>query len=532
MILSLEADAIAFQEVQNGKNSCGELFRTRVNPKDQRQQYRFTSFVCIPARDPRGINVALATRLAVNGTLTFHDEDFGPLDEHAKRFSRDLLGVELFATKSYRFLFFVAHLKSKLRAPIYGVGKRALETHEIRTILETPQFGGNPFIAQDMVLCGDMNDDPGSEAVAILKGGGPTELVDVLGQLESAMSFPTHHRYKKTRLDYILASPTLSIGDAKIRTDEEEAPEASIATRYPPRAGQELAWQIVALSPRRTAILKLGELGNPSELRALDVQRVYPFELTIDGRVVGGGGYTSPLGDQVWRDVMAAMGRAVEAENKRAGRSAAAAGDGTKRRPPALLWVGLIAHRLRRLSSGHRTAAARNHLGSRRAARAAVGGDGRRAVVASRSHRPVDCARLRRVRPSGRSDGSSSHGSQNVGPWHRAPDRACRRRSVDQGVGTTSAFNRVCNGGTGAGNRSRGSARRSVERHHRSRIGGFSRQADRGASRSAVELRVESDAAVGRIARHEAAPTTEPAGPGIHDRDPAGLRGPDCVPVL
>ena len=72
----------------------------------------------------------------------------------------------------------------------------------------------------------------------------------------------------------------------------------------------------MAVSPRRTAILKLGELGNPSELRALDVQRVYPFELTIDGRVVGGGGYTSPLGDQVWRDVMAAMGRAVEAEDK------------------------------------------------------------------------------------------------------------------------------------------------------------------------------------------------------------------------
>jgi len=225
MILSLEADAIAFQDVQNEK-ILGELFRTRVNPKISDKEYRFTSFVCIPARDPRGINVALATRLAVNGTLTFHDKDFGPLDEHAKRFSRDLLGVELFATKSYRFLFFVAHLKSKLGAD-HGVGKRALETHEIRTILETPQFGGNPFIAQDMVLCGDMNDDPGSEAVAILKGGGPTELVDVLGQLESAMSFPTHHRYKKTRLDYILASPTLSISDPKIHTDEEEAPEAS-----------------------------------------------------------------------------------------------------------------------------------------------------------------------------------------------------------------------------------------------------------------------------------------------------------------
>jgi endonuclease/exonuclease/phosphatase family metal-dependent hydrolase len=225
MILNLDADAIAFQEVQNEK-ILGELFRTRVNPKIQDKEYRFTSFVCIPSRDPRGINVALATRLAVNGTLTFHDREFGPLDEHATRFSRDLLGVELFATKAYRFLFFVAHLKSKL-GPDHGVGKRAIETEEIRTILETPQFGGNPYIAQDMVLCGDMNDDPDSQAVANLKGTGPTELIDVLGHLQPGMSFPTHHKYKKTRLDYILASRTLAISDPKIHTDEEAAAEAS-----------------------------------------------------------------------------------------------------------------------------------------------------------------------------------------------------------------------------------------------------------------------------------------------------------------
>jgi endonuclease/exonuclease/phosphatase family metal-dependent hydrolase len=225
MILALDADAIAFQEVQN-EQILGRLFRAHVNPKIREKEYRFTSFVCIPARDPRGINVALATRLAVNGTLTFHDREFGPADDRATRFSRDLLGVELYATKAYRFLFFVAHLKSKLGED-HGVGKRALETQEIRTILETPQFGGNAFIAQDMVLCGDMNDDPDSQAVATLKGAGATELIDVLGHLQTAVSFPTHHKYKKTRLDYILASPTLSIGDPKIHTDEEAAPEAS-----------------------------------------------------------------------------------------------------------------------------------------------------------------------------------------------------------------------------------------------------------------------------------------------------------------
>jgi endonuclease/exonuclease/phosphatase family metal-dependent hydrolase len=225
MILKLDADAIAFEEIQNEK-ILAELFRTRVNPKIKEKDYRFTSFVCIPARDPRGINVALATRLAVNGTLSFHDRDFGPLDERAARFSRDLLGVELFATKAYRFLFFVAHLKSKM-GPDHGEAKRALETQEIRTILETPQFGGNPYIAQDMVLCGDMNDDPDSNAIATLKGDGATRLVDVLGTLQPGFSYPTHTKYKKTRLDYILASPGLDITDPKIHTAEEAAKEAS-----------------------------------------------------------------------------------------------------------------------------------------------------------------------------------------------------------------------------------------------------------------------------------------------------------------
>src|SRR4029450_11470157 len=92
----------------------GALFRERVNPKIKDAPYRFTTFVCISARDPWGINVALATRLAVRGSVTFHDREFGPADDDAVRFSRDLLGVDLFATPEYRFLMFVAHLKSKM----------------------------------------------------------------------------------------------------------------------------------------------------------------------------------------------------------------------------------------------------------------------------------------------------------------------------------------------------------------------------------------------------------------------------------
>ncbi len=228
MILSLKADAIAFQEVQNEPVLAG-LFRERVNPKIKDAPYRFTSFVCIPARDPRGINVALATRLAVRGAVTFHDRDFGPADDRAVRFSRDLLGVELFATREYRFLMFVAHLKSKMGGE-KAAEKRRLEANEVRSILEDPQFGGNPYIDQDLVLCGDMNDDPDSDVVRILTEGNRQNakpLRDLLGDFKS---YPTHKKYKKTRLDYILASPTLEIERPSVHTEE---PAAEASDHYP-----------------------------------------------------------------------------------------------------------------------------------------------------------------------------------------------------------------------------------------------------------------------------------------------------------
>lgn len=218
MIRNVEADAIAFEEVQNEK-VLANLIRTRVNPRIRDRAYRFNSFVVVPSRDPRGINVALATRLAVNGSLTFHDREFGDLDERAKRFSRDLLGVDLYATPHYRFLFFVAHLKSKMGgAP--SQTKREIETAEIRTIIEKPQFGaGQPYIEQDMVVCGDMNEDPGQEPIEILKGkDGATPLRDVLEN--GGPTYPTHTRYRKTRLDYIFASPTITIEDAKVHRDD------------------------------------------------------------------------------------------------------------------------------------------------------------------------------------------------------------------------------------------------------------------------------------------------------------------------
>jgi endonuclease/exonuclease/phosphatase family metal-dependent hydrolase len=228
MIVDLDADAIAFQEVQN-ERALSDLIRKRVNPKLEKEA-RFTTFICIPSHDPRGINVALATRLAVNGTMNFNAREFGPLDARAKKFSRDLLGVDMYATPSYRFIFFVAHLKSKLGGE-ESEYKRSLEAEEIRAIIEKPTFGGHPFIQQDMILAGDMNDDPDKTTIDILRGADPAILKDVLADVEPNYTYPTHTRYPKTRLDYMFASPSVKISEAKIH--RENAAAAAASDHYP-----------------------------------------------------------------------------------------------------------------------------------------------------------------------------------------------------------------------------------------------------------------------------------------------------------
>jgi len=224
MIVDLGADAIAFQEVQN-ELVLSDLFRKKINPKLEKPK-RFTTFICNPSHDPRGINVALTTRFAVNGTMNFKEREFGDLDEKAKKFSRDLLGVDMYATPSYRFMFFVAHLKSKLGGETSAY-KRSLEAEEIRTILDTPTFGGQPFILQDIVVAGDMNDDPDTETIKILRGEEPSVLRDLLADVDPNHTYPTHTRYKKTRLDYIFASPTIQITHVEIHRENPAASEAS-----------------------------------------------------------------------------------------------------------------------------------------------------------------------------------------------------------------------------------------------------------------------------------------------------------------
>jgi endonuclease/exonuclease/phosphatase family metal-dependent hydrolase len=232
MLIEMDADAIGLQEV--GDLATLKELLQKVNRKRARGAFPYTR-VLIPSHDPRGINVAVATRLSVRGAHTSQDREFGD-ESRPEKFSRDLLEVQIAATPTYSFTLFVAHLKSKLAMSETqskrAEQKRGMEATEIRNILGDDEFG-TPHIKRPMLLVGDMNDYPDAAALAKLRGEGPPVLRDILAEGDHAANYtyPTHNRYRKTRLDYVFASPSISIERYKIHRDN---PAAKIASDHYP----------------------------------------------------------------------------------------------------------------------------------------------------------------------------------------------------------------------------------------------------------------------------------------------------------
>jgi endonuclease/exonuclease/phosphatase family metal-dependent hydrolase len=207
MIRRIDADVISFAEVDS-LETLQHLFRERVNKRIDNENDTYDTFICVPANDRRGINVAFATRLSVRGKMSFSDREF-ERDGKAIKFSRDLLGVMIQATPDQKdsFLYFVGHLKSKIGGDS-AEEKRRLEATEVIDILNQTSFGG-PYIAQPLLVAGDLNDDPDSEVIDVLRNG---KLDDLFETLQPNTTYPTKlpkRKYPATRLDYLFANEVM-----------------------------------------------------------------------------------------------------------------------------------------------------------------------------------------------------------------------------------------------------------------------------------------------------------------------------------
>jgi endonuclease/exonuclease/phosphatase family metal-dependent hydrolase len=205
VLARLKADVVALQEI-GGRDALNDLrYRVRGRGVD----YPF--YNVMPARDG-AINIALLSRFPIVSLRAHTNDQF--LVEGARQWvGRGILEAEIAVDGGYRFTLLVAHLKSKRAVPY------ALETElrkreaivlrrRVEAILEVRPEA-------NLLVAGDLNDEPESTAVRIVKGRGQRALTDlsppvrVLGARETGPPGNWTHHYRREqehqRLDYVLA---------------------------------------------------------------------------------------------------------------------------------------------------------------------------------------------------------------------------------------------------------------------------------------------------------------------------------------
>lgn len=195
VIASMDADVVALAEIEtkpilddmNGNNLGG----------------RYISVNLIEGNDPRGIDVAILSKIQPDKVVSHKDDIFpkagtnGPL----YHFSRDVLEVHL--THNGRPMVFLAvHFKAK--TPPDDPDKRLAEAQKARAIADG-LITEDP--ARAVIILGDFNDTPGSPPVKAVAGAGDTAFVDAAESVPSAQRYSFDFNGTLQLIDHQFASP-------------------------------------------------------------------------------------------------------------------------------------------------------------------------------------------------------------------------------------------------------------------------------------------------------------------------------------
>ena len=156
----------------------------------------------IDGNDNRGIDVALASRVPFRQLRSHVDDREGK----SEVFSRDCLEVELVHPAGFTVWVLLNHFKSKgYGAQATSNAKRRRQAERVAQILKERFDLGR----ENVIVCGDLNDTPESNALAPLVRGVPG-LHDVLELwLPNAADRWTYHFRKNEQIDYMLVSEPL-----------------------------------------------------------------------------------------------------------------------------------------------------------------------------------------------------------------------------------------------------------------------------------------------------------------------------------
>ena len=210
MIRKLDADVIAFQEIENEN-----VLKAFITEMLGDMNYKYVA--AATTNDGRGIRTAIASRLPIQSIVSYRFLDLTlEGDERIWRFSRDLMHVKLEVSKSRVLHTFIVHLKSKRDAPDdkQGASWRLAEATMSRKIIDS-------ILAKDptawVIMTGDLNDIPDSPPIKQFTSDLPAAatrpaskgLTDLHEHLTGEDAISYLKKPYRSRIDYILASPEL-----------------------------------------------------------------------------------------------------------------------------------------------------------------------------------------------------------------------------------------------------------------------------------------------------------------------------------
>ncbi len=195
VIKALDPDLIALQEIENL-----ELLQ-RLNDEGG---LGYAHAILLEGNDPRGIDVALLTRLNVLEVKTHKDDALPELPGLPPnyRFSRDCLEVHL-EKDGLRFIALINHFVSKAQGAEVTLPRREAQALRVRKIVDELQAADS---TNRIVVLGDLNDTPDSIPIRRLTKGKPKEsrLYEATSILPSEERYSYVFRGTGELIDYIL----------------------------------------------------------------------------------------------------------------------------------------------------------------------------------------------------------------------------------------------------------------------------------------------------------------------------------------
>ena len=198
-------DVICFQEVES-------LLALRAfNDLHLGKHYKYA--LLVDSYDLRQIDVGLLSNLEILSVRS-HVDDRDPRATRDRLFSRDCLEVVLALNRSgsQRLTLFINHFKSKLSFSAAerarADAKRLRQASAVAKIVQE-RFPHGEFDTGHFAVVGDLNDEPGSPALAPLMSLGLTSAFDRITQPAERWTHYYGSESIVSQLDHVLLSPAL-----------------------------------------------------------------------------------------------------------------------------------------------------------------------------------------------------------------------------------------------------------------------------------------------------------------------------------